>query len=171
MKKTYISMNIRNLTRFFVGAVFLITFLVIIIRQDARLLYIFGIVIAYLLMCLFFFSFTYCTVSDQLFTVRGDFMFNKKQQIQKPVSVRVSDIISVKMSNLKDHMNTNGVSIPYKFKYGDERLFIYGLENLKCIEMDLSDGSKVQFITNKYSAKQVEKIFQSLSIYVSRTQN
>lgn len=161
-------MNIRNLTRFTLGIIFLATFLIIIIRQDPRLLIIFGFILAYLFICLLFFSFSYCIVTEATFFIRGDFMFIKEQQIQKRVLISLSDIKSIKMSNMKDHMNTNGETISFKFRYGDERLFIYGLEKLQCIEISLSNGSIVRFVTNKYSPNQIDKIIKSLPVVLDR---
>jgi len=91
-------------------------------------------------------------------------MFIKKQQIQKRVLINFSDITAMKMTNMNDHMNTNGEIISYKYKYGDERLFIYGLEKLKCIEISLSDGSITRFVTNKYSPSQIDKIVKSFPV-------
>lgn len=151
-----------------VGFIFLATFLILIIRQDPSLLIIFGFILAYLFICLLFFSFSYCTVSDTTFCVRGDFMFMKAQQIQKRGHISLSDIKSIKMSDMKDHMNTNGETISYKFKYGDERLFIYGLEKLKCIEISLFDGSITRFVINKYSPNQIDKIIKSFPVSLDK---
>jgi hypothetical protein len=74
----------------------------------------------------------------------------------------------MRMSTMKDHTNTNGEPIPYRYKYGDERLFLYGLEKLKCIEIGMSDGSVVRFVTNKYSTNQIDKIIQLLRVPLSQ---
>lgn len=164
MRKICISMSIRSILRFILGASFLVLFLLIVIYSDFRLLLIFGFIFLYLIINLVLFSFTKCVISDTTFYVRGDYMFNKDQQIQKKVLIKLADVTTIKFTDLEDHMNTNGQMIKYKYKYGDERFMIYGLEKLRCLEIRLKDESVVRFITNKFNRRQIEQIVISFPV-------
>jgi len=133
LNKVFISIGFKNLLRFLFGLILLAIMLAFIIDQNPRILLFFGIIFLYLLTCIILFTFSYIRVSDGRFFVKGDFTFIKSQQIQKKSIFRIEEVLTVSAISLKDHTNSNGESIPYKFKYGNERMFIYGFESLECI--------------------------------------
>jgi hypothetical protein len=70
----------------------------------------------------------------------------------------------------KDHINTRGEKLQFRFKYGNERAFIYGSSPLQCIE--ITHGDKVDcLVVNRYSKKQINQILEILKEQTKQIQN
>jgi hypothetical protein len=92
--------------------------------------------------------------------VKGDFSLSDSQ-IQKRTIIYYYEMKSFYITDLKDHTNTRGETLKFTYKYGNERLIIYGQKTLRCIELVLVDRIE-RIIINKYSKKQLFIIMEIL---------
>ena len=159
-KSTIISFGFRSIVIFTFGLMILSLFCYQLIKLDIFMRVILIPVLMWLLITLIFMSFSHIQFNQNKIIVRGDFCM-VKNQVQKRTEINYDDIIKVDTGELGDHFNSNGETLKFNFKYGNERIIIYGLGSIKCIEISTT-YRLVRIITNKYSKKQVNQIVDIL---------
>jgi hypothetical protein len=158
IRKRFISLGLRSILMFITGSVILTNFLIFSIRYDPFFGIILSLVVCWLFLCLLLFSFSTLVFKKEYIKIRGDFSLSDSQ-IQKKTIIKYCDIKSLRFTNLKEHTNSAGETLKFTYKYGNERMIIYGMSSLKCIEIELNDRIE-RIIINKYTKKQADNIFK-----------
>lgn len=169
MNKTIITLGIRSILVFSLGTVLISFALYQLMNNNDPIKFVFLPVFIYLYIVVIFMSFSHVRFKKDHFIIRGDFGV-LKDQIQKRTIIHYKDIKQFELKPLVDHINTSGEKLVYRFKYGNERAFIYGSSPLQCIE--ITHGDKVDcLVINKYSKKQLNQILEILKEQTKQIQN
>ena len=169
MNKTIITLGIRSILVFSLGTVLISFALYQLMNNNDPIKFVFLPVFTYLYIVVIFMSFRHVRFKKDHFIIRGDFGV-LKDQIQKRTIIHYKDIKQFELKPLGDHINTRGEKLQFRFKYGNERAFIYGSSPLQCIE--ITHGDKVDcLVINKYSKKQLNQILEILKEQTKQIQN
>lgn len=160
IKKRFISIGLRSIIIFILGSIIITGFSVLVFSYDIFIALVFMIILIWLFISLTFMSFSTLVFTDDQIVIRGDFSL-LGNQIQKRTKIFYDEIDSIQITEMKEHTNTDGETIKFTYKYGNERLIIYGLGRLKCIEIEGNNKTE-RIIINKYSKKQIIKIIEVL---------
>lgn len=160
VNKTIVTFGLRSIITFLIGTVFISFALFQLMNQNDPIRFVFIPLFTYLYIVVIFMSFSHVRFKQDCFVIRGDFGI-RKDQIQKRTTIYYKDIKRFELKPLDDHINTRGEKLVFRFKYGNERAFIYGSSPLQCIE--ITHGEKIDcLVINKYTSKQVNEILEIL---------
>jgi len=161
--RIFVSINIRSLGIYFIAILFSAFVSYSIIISDPYLLIMFAPVMIWVLVAFYFILFSRVKFTDNLIIIRGDFVLEKDQRIQKGHVIQYNDINYCQLDNLSFGFDSNHDSINLKYRSKEEYRFFYGYDNIKCITFYMKDESKKSLIINRYSDRQINDMYYILN--------